>query len=145
MGQGVQGVKHYAVAWGLRPFYQGSPISYDYIENMWTEENPNGKYPRLYYDNMGGTKNTRESTYWIHNASYFRLKNLTFGYTVPKELTQKIRVNKLRFYFSGDNLLTFTKFPQGGDPERNYNSTNGTRLVYYPQNKVYSLGLNVEF
>lgn len=145
MGQGVQGVKHYAVAWGLRPFYQGSPISYDYIENMWTEENPNGKYPRLYYDNMGGTKNTRESTYWIHNASYFRLKNLTFGYTVPKELTQKIRVNKLRFYFSGDNLLTFTKFPQGGDPERNYNSMNGTRLVYYPQNKVYSLGINVEF
>lgn len=145
MGQGIQGAKHYASGWGLRPFYQGSPISQDYIDNMWTEEHRDAKYPRLYFADMGGTKNQRESTYWLYNASYFRLKNLTFGYTLPKALTSKARVESLRVYFSGDNLLTFTKFPQGGDPERNYNSTKGTRLVYYPQNRIISFGVNLEF
>ena len=95
------------------------------------------KYPRLYFADMGGTKNQRESTYWLYDGSYFRLKNLTFGYTLPKALTQKAKIQRLRVYFSGDNLLTFTKFPQGGDPERNYNSTKGTRLVYYPPESYY--------
>lgn len=62
----------------------------DYIEEMWTPENPYGaKNPRLYYDNMGGTKNTRDNTYFLRNASYFRLKNLTFGYTIPRRITEK--------------------------------------------------------
>lgn len=145
MGQGVQGIKHYATAWGLRPFYQGSPIWQDYIDNMWTEEHRDAKYPRLYFADMGGTKNQRESTYWLHDASYFRLKNLTFGYTLPKALTQKAKIERLRFFFSGDNLFTITKFPQGGDPERNYTSNSGTRLVYYPQNRIISFGVNLEF
>ena len=89
LGQGVSGVDHYASGWGLRPFYQGTPISQDYIDNMWTEEHTNAKYPRLYFADMGGTKNQRESTYWLYDGSYFRLKNLTFGYTLPKALTQK--------------------------------------------------------
>ena len=145
LGQGVSGVDHYASGWGLRPFYQGTPISQDYIDNMWTEEHTNAKYPRLYFADMGGTKNQRESTYWLYGGSYFRLKNLTFGYTLPKALTQKAKIQRLRVYFSGDNLLTFTKFPQGGDPERNYNSTKGTRLVYYPQNRIISFGINLDF
>lgn len=141
LGQGVSGVDHYASGWGLRPFYQGTPISQDYIDNMWTEEHTNAKYPRLYFADMGGTKNQR----WLYDGSYFRLKNLTFGYTLPKALTQKAKIQRLRVYFSGDNLLTFTKFPQGGDPERNYNSTKGTRLVYYPQNRIISFGINLDF
>lgn len=145
LGQGVSGVDHYASGWGLRPFYQGTPISQDYIDNMWTEEHTNAKYPRLYFADMGGTKNQRESTYWLYDGSYFCLKNLTFGYTLPKALTQKAKIQRLRVYFSGDNLLTFTKFPQGGDPERNYNSTKGTRLVYYPQNRIISFGINLDF
>ena len=145
LGQGVSGVDHYASGWGLRPFYQGTPISQDYIDNMWTEEHTNAKYPRLYFADMGGTKNQRESTYWLYDGSYFRLKNLTFGYTLPKALTQKAKIQRLRVYFSGDNLLTFTKFPQGGDPERNYNSTKGTRLFYYPQNRIISFGINLDF
>ena len=113
---------------------------------MWTEENPyNAEHPRLYLEDMGGTKNARANSYFLQNASYFRLKNLTFGYTLPKALTSKAKIERLRFYFSGDNLLTITKFPQGGDPERNYNSTKGTRLVYYPQNRIISFGVNLEF
>lgn len=144
LGQGVQGVDHYADGWGIRPFRQGTPISKDYIKHMWTEENPyNAKYPKLYYDNMGGTKNTRTSTYYLYNGSYFRVKNITLGYTLPRSLTQKWHIDRLRVYFSGDNLITITNFPEGGDPERNYTSKSSTRLVYYPQNKIYSFGINV--
>lgn len=144
-GQGVYGVKHYASDWGLRPFYQGTPPTTDYVKNMWTEENHNAKYPRLYFADMGGVKNRRESSYWLHDGSYFRVKNLTLGYTIPSNLTRKIKIERLRVYFSGDNLFTFTRFPVGGDPERNYNSVMGTRLVYYPQNKIYSMGINLDF
>jgi TonB-linked SusC/RagA family outer membrane protein len=144
LGQGVAGIKHYVTGWGVQPFRQGSPPTQDYIENMWTEQNPNGKYPRLYYDNMGGTKNTRESTFWLHNGSYFRVKNVTVGYTLPDHLSGGV-FKRIRVYLSGDNILTFTEFPQGGDPDRNNDSVSNTRLVNYPQNKIYSFGINVEF
>lgn len=145
LGQGVQGVKHYADGWGLQPFKQGSPPTYEYVNNMWTENNPNGKYPRLYFDNMGGIKNTRESDYWLFDGSYLRLKNITFGYTLPFHWTQQAHINKFRLYFSAENILTFTKYPRGGDPDRINDSQKGSALTVYPQNKIISFGLNVEF
>lgn len=144
LGQGVYGIKHFAKDWGVQPFRQGSPPTKDYIDNMWTIENPNGKYPRLYYDNMGGTKNTRESTFWLYNGSFFRLKNLTVGYTLPQSLSNNV-FQRIRLYCSADNLFTITKFPQGGDPDRTNDSVYNTRLVNYPQNKIYSFGINADF
>ncbi len=76
----------------------------------------------------------------LQNASYFRLKNLTFGYTLPKSVTDKVKMSRVRVYFSGDNLLTFTKF-YGLDPEREGDG----RAAVYPQNRICSFGLNVEF
>ena len=108
---------------------------------MWTEENPyNAEHPRLYLEDMGGTKNLRSNSYFLQNASYFRLKNLTFGYTLPSELTRKFAVQRLRFYFSGDNLLTFTKF-RGLDPERKEDGI----AAEYPQNRICSVGVNINF
>jgi len=144
LGQGVQGIKHYAKDWGIQPFRQGSPPSKDYIKNMWTEENPNGKYPRLYFDNMGGTKNTRESTFYLYDGSFFRLKNLTLGYTLPNMITGNV-LESVRVYFAADNLFTLTKYPQGGDPDRLNDSSSGSRLVRYPQNRILSVGVNVNF
>lgn len=65
---------------------------------------------------MGGTRNTRASSYYLRNASYLRLKNLMLGYTFPSEWTKKFAVNRLKVFFSGDNLLTFTPY-KGLDPE----------------------------
>lgn len=139
--QGVANKKFYIDGWGVQPFRQGSAPRKDYVENMWTEENPYGaKHPKLYMENMGGTKNTRSNDYFLQNASYFRLKNLTFGYTLPQELTRKFAVERLRFYFSGDNLLTFTQF-KGLDPER---GDDGIGSVY-PQNRICSIGVNINF
>ena len=80
LGQGVSGVDHYASGWGLRPFYQGTPISQDYIDNMWTEEHTNAKYPRLYFADMGGTKNQRESTYFCSFCRCLCRRSETFCY-----------------------------------------------------------------
>ena len=125
----------------MYPFRQGSAPTKEYVEGMWTEENPyNAKFPRLYFDDFGGNKNTRPNSYFLQNASYFRLKNLTFGYTLPKQWTDKVKMSRVRIYFSGDNLVTFTKF-YGLDPER---ETDG-RAAQYPQNKICSFGVNVEF
>lgn len=141
MGQGVAGKKYYTDGWGVRPFRQGSAPTREYLEGMWTPENPNNaKHPRLYFDNLGGNKNTRSNSYFLQNASYFRLKNLTLGYTLPKSISEKLKMSKVRIYFSGDNLFTITDF-YGLDPERN---GDGTAAIY-PQNKIYSFGLNVEF
>ena len=89
---------------------------------------------------MGGTKNTRDNTYFLRNASYFRLKNLTFGYTIPRHITEKAAISRLRVYFSGDNLFTITPY-KGIDPERSGNGWEAT----YPQNRICSFGVNVEF
>ncbi|WP_337942649.1 TonB-dependent receptor [Parabacteroides sp.] len=141
LGQGVSGKKWYTNEWGMQPFRQGSAPTREYIEGMWTEENPyNAEHPRLYNDNLGGNKNTRSNSYFLQNASYFRLKNLTFGYTLPKSVTDKVKMSRVRVYFSGDNLLTFTKY-YGLDPERN----DDGRAAQYPQNRICSFGLNVEF
>lgn len=141
MFQGVAGRKIYVGAnAGVVPFAQGSMITEDYVKDMWTEENPHASNPRLYYADMGGTRNTRANSYFLRNASYLRLKSLSVGYTFPRKWTQKLAIEKLRVYCSGDNLLTFT--PYGGlDPE---NTLDGSFLTY-PQNKIFSFGIHVEF
>ena len=141
IGQGVADKKYYTTDWGVQPFMQGSSPNKDYIKHMWTEENPYGaKHPKLYWKDMGGGKNTRPNSYYLKDASFFRLKNVTLGYTLPRVWTEKANISKVRIYFSGDNLLTLTPY-KGLDPERNGDG----RDAIYPQNRIYSFGLNVEF
>ncbi|MFK1797953.1 SusC/RagA family TonB-linked outer membrane protein [Bacteroides fragilis] len=141
IGQGVADKKYYTTDWGVQPFMQGSSPNKDYIKHMWTEENPYGaKHPKLYWQDMGGGKNTRPNSYYLKDASFFRLKNLTLGYTLPRVWTEKANISKVRIYFSGDNLLTLTPYKRL-DPERNGDG----RDAIYPQNRIYSFGLNVEF
>jgi len=138
---GVEGLKWYVNEWGTQPFRQGSPPTKAYVAGMWTEENPyNAIHPKIYINDMGGTKNTRGSTYWLQDASFLRLKNLTIGYTVPQKITQIVNLQNLRVFFSGDNLLTFTNYPEL-DPERNSDG----RISRYPQNRVLSVGLSATF
>ena len=139
--QGVEGKKHYVTDWGLQPFRQGSAPTKDYVKYRWTEDNPdNARYPRMYFDDFGGSKNTRKNSYFLKDASYFRVKNVTVGYTLPLELTRKILVERIRLFFSGDNLATITNYPEL-DPER----ADDGRFVAYPQNKICSFGVNVQF
>lgn len=121
-------------------FYNSAGINKWQMEQRWTESNPNGTYPRL-YTNFGGSPNDVVSSYWMEDASYVRLKNLTLGYTLPIALTEKIGVSKLRVYFNGENLLTFSDlFDKGIDPE-----APAGRGAYYANVRKLSLGLKATF
>ncbi|MCE7070707.1 TonB-dependent receptor [Dyadobacter sp. CY327] len=135
--QGVNNVKFFVDNWGTVPFVQGSPPTTDW-RNRWTPENPSATMPRIYWGWGAPDRIRRSSSYFLQDASYLRLKNLTFGYTLPQTLVKKIGIDNLRVFFSGDNLLTATKYP-GLDPERGGSGS----FVQYPQNKILSFGLNI--
>lgn len=135
--QGVEGKKVYVKEWGIAPFRQGSVPSV-YWRNAWDGEGTSNTIPHIFNDNYA--PNTAVSTWWLQNGSYLRMKNIQIGYTLPKAWLSKIRFQNVRVYFSGDNLLTFTNFFQGLDPERTAQNSRG---VIYPQAKVVSFGLKV--
>lgn len=139
--QGVQGIKFYVGGWGFEPFCQGAAPTVDWLTERWTPENPTNEKPRIYVGRETPAMSNMQSTYFLQNGSYFRLKNLQVGYTFKQDWLQKIKVNSLRVYFSGDNLFTITKYPYL-DPERS--SSDGS-FALYPQNRVLSLGASVNF
>lgn len=98
-------------------------------------ENPNASYPRLSFG--GNANNYRESTFWLRNGSYVRLKTLDVGYTLPKKLTNKFHSNDIRLFVVGTNLLTWSKFKLW-DPEM-----ANSRGEEYPLAKSITLGLNI--
>lgn len=135
--QGVEGQKSFmqGLGWGLVPYIQGSPPTNDFIKKMWTGEGSTNKDPAMYlsgYAPVTGTPNT----YFLLDASYLRLKNLSIGYTVPKSFTQRIGLQNLRIYASGDNLFTSTNYP-GADPEK---ASTGW-FTAYPQITIYTFGV----
>ncbi len=98
-------------------------------------ENPNADYPRLTYGNNGN--NNRQSTFWLRDGSYIRLKTVDIGYTLPKSLVNRAYFNEVRIFFIGTNLLTWSGFKLW-DPEMG--SSHGKN---YPLSKTLSLGVAV--
>lgn len=106
------------------------------VLDRWTPENTDASWPRLVYNTV---HNQEPSSFWIQNTSYFRLKNVQVGYTLPKPALNKLHISNVRVYVSGENMFTLTK-AKNLDPE----FPNG-RATYYPQTKIFSLGLDVTF
>ena len=102
--------------------------------DCWTEENRNAYFPRSTYDNVTGNRQTQ--TRYLQDASYLRLKNLTIGYTLPKSLLEKWKIDNVRIYMSGQNLLTFDHLFDIYDPET-------VSISSYPLQKSISFGLNI--
>lgn len=108
--------------------------------DRWTPENPNAKMPRVTKGVNGVSMPNVVSDFWQQDAKYLRLKNVQVGYSFPKKWLEKVHISKLRIYYSGQNLLTFTNFLKGWDPE----APSG-RGDFYPQTKTHSFGLNLTF
>jgi len=140
-GQGVTDVLVYLDSEASQAFFNGAGAK-DYHLGRWTQANPNptAVYPRL-LPSGENQHNQRMSTFWLYNASYFRIKNLVLGYTIPSDVTQKFGINKLRFYVSGSNLFTTRSDDRLDDFDPEIPSSRGS----YPVMKVYSFGLNVNF
>lgn len=126
---------------GLRPFANGANLFRHQVD-YWTPENPNAEYPILVPE-ANSADNFVRSDKWVRNAAYARLKNIVLGYTLPKKVTQKLKLNNLRFYISGQNLITLSDFYDGYDPEVTYDGSVGGE--FYPIMQTYTFGLNVNF
>ena len=110
----------------------------DIFKDYWTPENTGAHFPR---PRKSVDYNSMMSDYWVIDASYIRLKNISFGYTVPRNLSKKLFIDKARVYLAGSNVLTFSPLKEWGlDPE----FVSG-RFLYYPQTSVYTIGLNLTF
>ncbi|RKO70219.1 SusC/RagA family TonB-linked outer membrane protein [Sphingobacterium puteale] len=98
-----------------------------------TNPNPNAYYPRL----LGAAQrqNWQNYSHWVQDASYLRLKNISVGYSfgIPKA-----KIKNIRTYFSGQNILTFTKY-------RIFDPENGLNSISFPNVATYTLGLNIDF
>ena len=104
--------------------------------NPYELENRKGTIPNP----LGSPTNTENSSRFIEDGSYLRLKNLQIGYTLPLKVTQKFRCQRLRFYATASNLLTFTGY-KGYDPEVG----GGVDYGNYPQSRTFTFGLNATF
>lgn len=104
--------------------------------NPYELENRNGTIPNP----LGSPTNTENSSRFIEDGSYLRLKNLQIGYTFPAKWTQKFRCSRLRLYATASNLFTITKY-KGYDPEVG----GGVDYGNYPQSRTFTFGLNANF
>ncbi len=128
----------------VKPFNDsGGGNVYANITDRWTEENPRHDvfYPRLAYgnDQAGNQNNFVNSTWWLKDMSFLRLKTLQLSYRIPKEWGQKVGVDNANIYMMGMNLFTFSKWKLW-DPELNTGNGNS-----YPNTSSFTVGLNFNF
>jgi len=145
---------------GKRDFWDASPYSVGANTGLWQSAafkdhldywrpatdtnfgpNPNAFYPRPLFG--AGSKNFQTSDRYLQNAAYMRIKNIQIGYTLPAAIASKIGASRVRFYFSAENLATFTKMNKIFDPEATGGDWGPGKI--YPLQRTVSFGLNLNF
>ncbi|MEN7549464.1 TonB-dependent receptor [Rapidithrix thailandica] len=142
--------------WGFRTWNQSSlfPEHLDYYRDQEGDKyigvamgadnlNTDAFWPRPYIHNGENNKNRIASTRYLANGAYLRLQNVQLGYNLPETFLNKLSLQKLRVYASGENLFTITKLPKGIDPVA-INSTRGVGKTY-GADRIISLGLTVTY
>lgn len=134
------------------PGFRAAEAWYSNQMDYWTSDNLNAFYPRpTDYGAAIDRWDYQPQTRYLLNMAYVRLKNLNFGYSFPKLITQKMKMEKLRVFFSGENILTFDHLRDIPiDPEVDFSQTqiDNDRAGFgrvYPYRKTFSLGLQVTF
>jgi TonB-linked SusC/RagA family outer membrane protein len=125
-------IQPYLGSWGTLPY----EVDGNYWSNYQTpEQNLKAKYPRL--SNVSTTNNYAMSDFWLFNGSYFRVKNITLGYTLPKTVNDKLKISNCRIYAIATDIFTKSRYPSGWDPEV---SNTG-----YPITSSVNLGISLRF
>ena len=140
-GQGVGMRNNYLTGTGAVPFASSDFAAslLDHHKDYWRPDNLNATFPRLLPSGNGGN-NYLLSDWWIRSASFFRIKNINLGYTLPQAALQKLKISNLRVFVSGQNLFTLTSAWRGFDPE-----INNADAEFYPLMRTFTAGLNVTF
>ena len=142
--------------WGpySRPYC--SFIADDFLDHVWAEDNKDAYFPRprAYSAFTSGAYLANVNDRYLQNIRYLRFKNLTVGYTVPQSATRKIGIEKVRVYFSGENLCYWSPFKAHSkyiDPEAAYDRVDGSGATtrynnaFYPWQKTMMFGVDITF
>jgi TonB-linked SusC/RagA family outer membrane protein len=140
-GAGVYGNE---LMWGMNkaiPYMGNKPAMF--YQERWTADNPNAKRPALIYHRDEKYINSNAN---VFDGSYFKIKQMQLGYTLPEKLLSKVKISDLRLYVSLDDFFTFTRYP-GIDPETRPDATTGMGIDFggYPIAKTVLFGLNLSF
>ena len=136
MFQGV-GKRDVVLNGSMFPLFKAQEMPWTIHRDYWTKDNQDAFWPRL-YQYKGDNFNSKSADRWLQDASYFRLKNVTLGYTIP---VNKKYMEKLRVYVTGQDLFEFTDILSVMDPEAENNATR----ALYPFFRSWTIGLNVTF
>jgi TonB-linked SusC/RagA family outer membrane protein len=140
--QGVQSVDMYPQGNLAYPNYNGAGITKDQLANSWrSPADGQTKYPRFGLPKRGSRQNYKNSTFWLRDGSYLRLKNVQLSYTLPARWISSVSVSNLKVFVNGQNLLTFSKFKET-DPERGVMNED---FAEYNSIKTITFGLDVTF
>lgn len=139
--QGVAGTRHVFNREVLGEFVGDSGHPSTYWKKAWTEDNHDAKMPRVFETSTSASDMmVVMSDFWLWNTSYLRLKTLQFGYNLPKSLLSRVGIEKVRVFYSGENLLTIDALGFNQDPE-----TTSERGSSYPLIRSHSIGINIVF
>lgn len=140
----------YNQGWEMRwPYQNTGNLLKQFYEDRWHREDPfdlnskwiPGKYPALRYNTGWHSNYNKNSTFWLTNAHYLRLRTLEIGYSLPERLIAKVGMDKVRFYLNTYNLISFDNLKKlGVEPE--VMDENG---LQYPQNRLVNIGVNLSF
>ncbi|WP_336704018.1 SusC/RagA family TonB-linked outer membrane protein [Chryseobacterium indologenes] len=143
VGQGVANVQVYLDKESSQAFFNGAGVKQYVLDNRWTPENPN---PNALYHRVlpagGGTQNIGvTSDFWLFNASYFRIKSVTLGYSLPQEVVNRIGLKKFRIYTNLENYFTL----RGDKRVKDFDPEMASARATYPNLKTVSFGINATF
>ena len=138
--------------WGPYSYSYVSFIQRDFIQRCWSEDNKDAYFPRPRSYSSTGGELSKTNSYYLQNIAYLRFKNLTVGYTLPEKLTKKIGIERLRFYFTGENLAYWSPMKKNCnyvDPESAYTRDESENVAQdqmsYPWQKSFMFGIDLTF
>lgn len=139
--QGVSGIQVYNANLGLR--YGTENFTQDFYNNRWHGQGTSNVYPSA---NIGGGQNYLSSSFYVEDGSYFRIRNIQIGYTIPINKLNNSGITKLRFYANAQNAFNFFKY-RGFTPEIPTGSPTAANIDQgvYPLYATYNLGVNLSF
>ena len=141
--QGVGKADAYISGYYTQPNVQGGTYRKEHLDR-WTPETPDARFPRM---STTTTQNIQNSSFWMADASYLRLKNLQLSYALPQSAVKKMKIKGLMFFANATNLFTLTNYYEGYDPESVYSSADSitTGAGNYPLVSTYTFGLEIKF
>ena len=142
MGQGVQGTSVYLDMEASQIFFNNS-VPRNWQKDNWDTNNQDGKYPKLWdvSDPKYIYNTSTMSSFWLYSADYFRVKNITFGYSLPKSVLEKLKMDRVNFFISGDNMFTIMEETRRKDFDPERGSGRGSQLTM----KTFTVGVNLSF